>query len=204
MLKILSYFWSDALNYFFFGHAPMTPTLMDVAMLTGLDITSACPSAFSLPKCTHQIIDKATTKNWSQYIELYAKTKGTVDSREHTAFLNLWLDHFMFCGPSLAPTRNYLNLAHSAQGKKMAIGKLFLGELYRTLSLHTTRLLEGESIKGGGPWWFLQLWTELYFQNHIPDFPSLLNCRFPNSDGKRMRVTSYGQALYTLPGNKAE
>jgi hypothetical protein len=34
MLKILSYFWSDALNYFFFGHAPMTPTLMDATMLT--------------------------------------------------------------------------------------------------------------------------------------------------------------------------
>lgn len=98
MLKILSYFWSDALNCFFFGHAPMTPTLMDATMLTGLDITFICPSAFSLPKCTHQIVDKATTKNWSQYIELYAKIKGTVDSREHTAFLNLWLDHFVFCG----------------------------------------------------------------------------------------------------------
>lgn len=35
-----SYFWSDALNAFLFGHGPMTPTLADVVLLTGLDISS--------------------------------------------------------------------------------------------------------------------------------------------------------------------
>src|SRR5688572_15841669 len=35
-----SYFWSDTLNAFLFGHGPMTPTLADVLMLTGLDISS--------------------------------------------------------------------------------------------------------------------------------------------------------------------
>jgi hypothetical protein len=35
------YFWSDALNAFLFGHGPMTPTLADVLMLTGFDVSSS-------------------------------------------------------------------------------------------------------------------------------------------------------------------
>ena len=38
MLISASYFWSDAMNAFMFHHGPMTPTLMDVVMLTGLNI----------------------------------------------------------------------------------------------------------------------------------------------------------------------
>jgi hypothetical protein len=35
LLKTIGYFWYDALNCFLFGHIPMTPTLMDVVMITG-------------------------------------------------------------------------------------------------------------------------------------------------------------------------
>ena len=41
MLISASYFWSDALNAFMFNHGPMTPILMDVVMLTGLNIHAA-------------------------------------------------------------------------------------------------------------------------------------------------------------------
>jgi len=41
MLISASYFWSDALNAFMFNHGPMTPTLMDVVMLTSLNIHAA-------------------------------------------------------------------------------------------------------------------------------------------------------------------
>lgn len=40
LLSAASYFWSDTLNVFVFGQGPMTPTLMDIKILTGLDITS--------------------------------------------------------------------------------------------------------------------------------------------------------------------
>ena len=40
LLIAASYFWSNALNAFVFGHGPMTITLADVYMLTGLTITS--------------------------------------------------------------------------------------------------------------------------------------------------------------------
>jgi hypothetical protein len=48
LLKTIGYFWYDALNCFLFGHSPMTPTLMDVAMITSLDIASPSPSAYNL------------------------------------------------------------------------------------------------------------------------------------------------------------
>jgi hypothetical protein len=50
LLKTIGYFWSDALNCFLFGHGPMTPTLMDVVMIIGLDIALPSPSAYRLPE----------------------------------------------------------------------------------------------------------------------------------------------------------
>jgi hypothetical protein len=53
-----------------------------------------------------------------------------VTEKEHTTFLNLWLKHFLFCDPSLAPTKNYLPMAYElAKGHTIGLGKLFLGEI---------------------------------------------------------------------------
>ena len=41
LLISISYFWSNALNAFVFCHGPMTITLADVYMLTGLRITGS-------------------------------------------------------------------------------------------------------------------------------------------------------------------
>jgi hypothetical protein len=41
LLIATSYFWSDVLNSFLFGHGLMAPTLGDVLLLTGLDISSS-------------------------------------------------------------------------------------------------------------------------------------------------------------------
>jgi hypothetical protein len=128
LLKTIDYFWSDALNCFLFGHGPMTLTLMDVVMITGLDIPSPMPSAFSLTAVPYKLSSKTECTNWGTYMNQYAKTKGPVTEKEHMAFLNLWLENFIFCGPSLAPTKNYLSLAYKlAGGHTVVLGKLFLG-----------------------------------------------------------------------------
>ena len=202
-MKTIGYFWSDALNCFLFGHGPMTPTLLDVVMITGLDITSPSPSAFRLPKVPFTLSSKTECTNWGAYLRRHMKSKGPVTEKEHTAFLNFWLEHFIFCGPSLAPTKNYLPLAYElARGTQLGIGKLFLGEVYRYLQLMSLKLFSQRTVKTGGPWWFIQLWAQLYFQNHIPNFPPLATCTFPDANGKQIRCTSYGQALYSLPGSK--
>jgi hypothetical protein len=102
LLKTISYFWSDALNYFLFGHSPMTPTLMDVVMITGLDIASPSPSAYNLPDVPFRLSSKSECTNWGAYLSQHVKTKGPMTEREHMAFLNFWLEHIIFCGPSLA------------------------------------------------------------------------------------------------------
>jgi hypothetical protein len=71
--------------------------------------------------------------------------------REHTAFLNFWLEHFIFCDPSLAPTKNYLSLAYElAKGATVGLGKLFLGEVHRFLHLMSLSLLSQRKLKTGG------------------------------------------------------
>jgi hypothetical protein len=63
LLKTIDYFWSDALNCFLFGHSPMTPTLMDVVMITGLDIASLSPSAYNLSEVPFRLSSKSECTN---------------------------------------------------------------------------------------------------------------------------------------------
>jgi hypothetical protein len=203
LLKTIGYFWSDALNCFLFGHSLMTPTLMDVVMITGLDIASPSPSAYNLPEVPFRLSSKSECTNWGAYLNHHVKTKGPVTEREHTPFLNFWLEHFIFCGPSLAPTKNCLSLAYElAKGATVGLSKLFLREVYMYLHLMSSCLLSQKKLKTGGPWWFIQLWSHLYFQSYIPNFSVLADNSFPDQTGRRIRCTSYGQALYSLHGSK--
>jgi hypothetical protein len=137
------------------------------------------------------------------YLSQYVKTKGPMIEREHMAFLNFWLEHIIFCGPSLAPTKNYLPLAYElAKGATVDLDKLFLGEVYRYLHLMSSSLLSQKRLKIGGPWWFIQLWAHLYFQSYIPNIPVLADNSFPVQTGRCIRCTSYSQALYSLLGSK--
>jgi len=80
LLIVASYFWSDTLNAFVFGHGPASPTIADVLMLTGLDISTA--------DNTHLFDTKPSTKveiraigGWSGYIQKYRRT-GPVNAKE--------------------------------------------------------------------------------------------------------------------------
>jgi hypothetical protein len=99
LLKTIGYFWSDALNCFLFGHGPMTPTLLDVMMITGLNISSSCPSTYGLSVVPFKLSSKAECTNWSTYLSQHLKTKGPMTEKKHTAFLNLWLEHFSLLWP---------------------------------------------------------------------------------------------------------
>jgi hypothetical protein len=180
LIKTIGYFWSDALNCFLIGYySPMTPTLTDVVMITGLDIASPSPSTYGLPEVPFRLSSKSECTNWGAYLNHHVKTKGPVIEREHTAFLNFWLEHFIFCGPSLTPTKNYLSLAYElAKGATVGLGKPFLGEVYMHLYLMSSSLLSQNKLKTSGPWWFIQLWAHLYFQSYIPNFSVLADNYF--------------------------
>jgi hypothetical protein len=142
----------------------MTPTLMDVVMIIGLDIASPSPSAYNLYEVHFRLSSKSECTNWGTYLNQHVKTKGPVTEREHMAFLNFSLEHFIFCSPSLAPTKNCLSLAYElAKSVTVGLGKLFLGEVYKYLHLTSSSLLSQKKLKIGGPWWFIQLWAFIYF-----------------------------------------
>jgi hypothetical protein len=52
LLRFASYFWSNA---FIFGHGPMTVTLVDIHMLTGLRITGLLQPYNLIGKPEHKV-----------------------------------------------------------------------------------------------------------------------------------------------------
>jgi hypothetical protein len=42
----------------------------------------------------------------------------------------------------------------------------------------------------------------LYFQLRVPNFLVLVSNSFPDKSARQIRCTSYGQALYSLPGSR--
>jgi len=73
MMIAAVYVWSDTFNAFMFGHGPAAPTLVDVLMLTGLDIKTTDDRSLFNRKPKH----KADTHNiggWSGYIQKYRQT----------------------------------------------------------------------------------------------------------------------------------
>ena len=104
-----SHFWLDTLNAFLFGHGPMTPTLADVLMLTGLNISAPNSPFDLLSKPSHRLMTK-NVGGWKGYINHHARTRSVGD-RDHAAFLNMWLKKFIFCGKTVGPTSNIQMMA---------------------------------------------------------------------------------------------
>ena len=65
-----AYFWSNTFNAFMFGHGPASPTLADVLMLTGLDISTADDGGLFNQKPDHRV-DTRNISGWSVYIQKY-------------------------------------------------------------------------------------------------------------------------------------
>lgn len=133
-MSAASYFWSNAMNGFLFKQGPMTPTLLDITMITGLDITS---SVNPVGLNTKNKFDFKTRSigGWSGFVSSNMGN-GAVTPREHTAFLLMWLEKYLFCGPSCGPTVNWQHIAESLVEKKgFPLGKYLLGYLYQTLNI---------------------------------------------------------------------
>ena len=63
-----SYFWSNALNAFNFGHGPMTITLANVYMLTGLRTTGSMQPYEYLSAGSKGLAKIADCTRWASYI----------------------------------------------------------------------------------------------------------------------------------------
>jgi hypothetical protein len=161
MMAASTYFWSTAMNAFLFSQGLMIATLLDVTMITGLDITSSANLSSLNNQLTHEFKTRSIG-GWSGYMAKYMGT-GPVTQREHTAFIMMWLEKFLFGGPSCGPTANWQRIAENLVEKKhFPLAKYLLGYLYQTLNTATDKIASGKTIGIGGPWWLLQTWLNLH------------------------------------------
>ena len=108
MLLASIYFWEGSTNTFHLPCGMLTPTLFDVAAITGLsplgetfDPTLATTNAFDFKRAGVQ-----------NYIEDHCGPDSEeVSDEEHIAFLTLWLSYYLFCSCSLQIAKSYIGLA---------------------------------------------------------------------------------------------
>jgi hypothetical protein len=139
----------------------MSPTLADVYMMTGLDISGPM-YPYEYKGSTRQKGVK-TGSGYKSYIHNHMKD-GPLGEVEYRAFLNMWLCRFIFCGKANEPTLNHIAMATDlATGHRIPLGKYLLGSVYHMLHQTISQMHTGQKILCvNGPWWFVQMWLQLY------------------------------------------
>jgi hypothetical protein len=177
LLMAASHFWSDAVNAFIFGHGPMTITLADIFMMTGLGVSDIPYPDRYKGKSNQKAIKPGG--GWISHIQTYME-EGPVSEKEYKAFLNMWLCRFVFCGKANEPTLNYFLMAEDlATGRRIPLGKYLLGTFYHMMHQITAQMRDGDKIIAvNGPWWLLQMWLQLYMHQIVS--ANLFNLSFPS------------------------
>jgi hypothetical protein len=206
-----AYFWSDTFNAFMFGHGPASPSLADVYMLTGLDISTANDGRLFNRKSDYKV-DTRNIGGWTGYVQKYRQT-GSVSQREHAIFLNMWLDRFIFYGRSVGPTCIYLAAAEQlANGSRFPLGRYLLSSTNYLLHQVTKKLLLGKPIGNlGGPWWFINMWLNAHMHKRLQwnfftqQFPRDIaeENKLAEDDSATRSPLNFGEAIIVLAGTEA-
>src|SRR5512142_534685 len=155
----------------------MSPTLIDIIMITGLDVTSSA-NPMSLNTKNQYDFKTKSIGGWSVYVAAYMG-QGPVTPREHVAFLLMWLEKFLFCGSSCGPITNWQFVAEALETKRQfPLGKILLGYLYQMLNNASAKIAVGSVVGVGGPWWLLQSWLNLVVMKFV-NRPSVTEAEFP-------------------------
>ncbi|KAL5173278.1 hypothetical protein HKD37_16G045853 [Glycine soja] len=169
MLIAAMHFFESSTNTFQFKCGMMTPTLLDVAALTGLRPSG---ETYDPTKSSDNIKLIYKENTFSKYI---AEHKGSVEEEvsdeEHVAFLTLWLSHYVFCTKSLQVAKRFIPMAIQIhEGQNFGFGRLLLAVLYESLGEACDDLKkskDGSSFLVSGPMWLLQLWLNATFEQEM-------------------------------------
>ncbi|KAH1239999.1 hypothetical protein GmHk_08G024298 [Glycine max] len=169
MLIAAMHFFESSTNTFQFKCGMMTPTLLDVAALTGLRPSG---ETYDPTKSSDNIKLVYKENTFSKYI---AEHKGSVEEEvsdeEHVAFLTLWLSHYVFCTKSLQVAKRFIPMAVQIhEGQNFGFGRLLLAVLYESLGEACDDLKkskDGSSFLVSGPMWLLQLWLNATFEQEM-------------------------------------
>lgn len=174
MLLSPLYFWEGSTNTFHLPCGMLTPTLFDVATITGLspmgetfDPTHSTKIKFSFkcPSLKFYVADH------------HVKDFNEVSDEEQIAFLTLWLSYYVFCPGSLHIAKSFIPLAIQLhEVRQISLGKLLLASLYHSLGLASLKLKLLQStpkyLNMSGSLWLLQHWLNATFE-YKPGYPVL-------------------------------
>jgi hypothetical protein len=115
----------------------MSPTLADVYMMIGLDITrSVYPHKY---KGSSRQKGVKIGVGYKMYIQKHM-SDGPMSEVEYRAFLNMWLCRFIFCGKANEPTLNHIVMAEDlAICNPIPLRKYLIRSVYHML--HQTTYL---------------------------------------------------------------
>jgi hypothetical protein len=168
LIAALISFWSTTLNTFVFNEGFLSPTLMDIFAMLSLPI-KGIPIHHEM-KCTQfstiDIYTNGFALGCTRFMQKYKKHFDEVITFEdETCFYLFWLCKFLINSPLRRIVTYYLPIAITLANKhKLALAPFFLGSIYRSMFLFTTK--HKDSI--GVPLWFIQLWAYAYFPELAP------------------------------------
>lgn len=118
------YFWEGLTNTFQLPCRMLTPTLFDVAAITGVSPLDKTFNPTPLTENTFSL-NRASLKNYIE--DHHDQDFAEVSDEEHIAFLTLWLSYYVIYLGSLEIAKRYISLAIQIhEGRQVYLGKLFL------------------------------------------------------------------------------
>ncbi|KZV21476.1 hypothetical protein F511_08241 [Dorcoceras hygrometricum] len=155
-------FWSPASNAFLFSWGPMSPTLYDVYLFTGLPLVGPDSPYLiddpSAPKLAHL---RYCFPSYRAMVIQYEACPDVPSVTEHVMFLWVLVCQYLFCPISGKPSAEYLPLACSlSTGRIYNLGAMLLGSFYQGMN---SCVANNPLSRLGGVSWLLQVWAAAYF-----------------------------------------
>ncbi|XP_057422973.1 uncharacterized protein LOC130716934 isoform X2 [Lotus japonicus] len=169
MLLSALYFWERSTTCLHVPFGMITPSLLDVAAITGL--WPIGDDYHSAPATVKPISIPTDNISFSRFIKDHYVESGEVSDAEHVAFLLYWLSAYVFCTKSLRIPAKLLPLANLLhEGRQLAMARLVLGNLYQMLNeaVEDIRNTKTVSLNAAGPLWLFQLWLNAVFESLLP------------------------------------
>lgn len=152
------HFWNSSTSSLHLKCGVLTPTLLDVAGLTGLKHIG---QTFNPDTHSSELSFDFTRPAYGNFIIDHHNTSSTeVSDQEHVAFLTYWLSMYIFCSRSIQIPKKFTTLAIQLHdGRDICLGKLILGSLYENLNQAVATIEDfqpGSSLIIPGPVWLCQ------------------------------------------------
>src|SRR3954463_9074801 len=190
MLVASAHFWDASHNTFHLPCGMITPTLFDVAGITGLRPTGETFNPNVLDVDTINFNEATVT--YTAFIQQYHdQANAAVSDVEHIAFLALWLLRCVFCSRSIQVAKRCLCMNNQINARqKLNLSQLILGFLFENPGEATdlVKNYKTGSLLFAGPFWLLQLWLNATFEANLP-LRGVVNEEDPNIKNRAVEGT---------------